>query len=163
MAIVLSLPTTLNGRTFDERSTVIFLAAAVVVATLLGQGLTLGPLLRGLGLAQTAERRRAEAIAQMQVTEAGLARLDEMAEAGEVDDSTANLYRQLLELRLDRVRVALGDAHEDAVADTRAVRRELVRAEQEKLAELYQSGRISDQIRRSIAGTLDLQEEPPLQ
>lgn len=163
LAIVLSLPTTLNGRTFDERSTVIFLAAAVVVATLLGQGLTLGPLLRRLGLAQTAERRRAEAIAQMQVTEAGLARLDEMAEAGEVDDSTANLYRQLLELRLDRVRVALGDAHEDAVADTRAVRRELVRAEQEKLAELYQSGRISDQIRRSIAGTLDLQEERPLQ
>lgn len=162
LAIVLSLPATLDGRPFEERTTLIFLAAAVVVATLLGQGLTMAPLLQGLGLAQTEQRQRAEAAARVQVTEAGLARIDEMAEAGEVDEETASMYRQLLELRLDRVRAALGDADEDEVVDTGRIRRQLVRAQREKLAELYRSGKISDQVRRSISASLDLQEQSPL-
>ena len=162
LAIVFSLPATLGGRPFEERTTLIFLAAAVVVATLLGQGLTLAPLLRVLGLSKTEERQRAEATARVQVTEAGLARLDEMAEAGEVDESTASMYRQLLELRLDRVRVALGDASADDVVDTGRIRRQLVEAQRHKLNQLYQSGKISDQVRRSISGTLDLQEQSPL-
>ena len=162
LAIVFSLPATLDGRPFDERPTLIFLAAAVVVATLLGQGLTLPPLLRALGLAQTEERQRVEATARVQVTEAGMARLDQMAEAGEIDENTANLYRQLLELRLDQIRVRLGDADEDDVVDTRRIRQELVRAQRERLNELYDSGKISDQVRRSISGTLDLQEQAPL-
>lgn len=162
LAIVFSLPATLHGRPFEERTTLIFLAAAVVVVTLLGQGLTLAPLLGALGLAQTRERQRVEARARVQVTEAGLARLDEMAEAGEVDEATANVYRQLLELRLDQVRVRLGDASEEDVVDTGRIRRELVRAQRDMLNELYDGGKISDQVRRSIAGTLDLQEQAPL-
>jgi Na+/H+ antiporter len=161
LAIVLTVPTTLNGEPFGERSTLIFLAAVVVMATLIGQGLTLAPLLRALGLAQSERHQRAEASARAKVTEAGLARLDELAEAGEVDEDTANVYRQLLEMRLDRVRVALGDASEDDVVDTAGLSRELVRAERDKLAELYRSGQISDEIRRSISRSLDLQEPRP--
>ena len=74
--------------------------------------------MRALGLAQGEQRQRAEASARAKVTEAGLARLDELAEAGQVDEDTASVYRQLLEMRLDRVRVALGDASEDDVVDT---------------------------------------------
>jgi Na+/H+ antiporter len=161
LAVALSLPVTLHGRTFTERSTLIFLAAVVVVATLVGQGLTLGPLLRALGLAQTQQRRRAEASARAKVTEAGLARLDELAEAGAVDEDTATVYRQLFEMRLERVRAALGDGGEDGAADTSGFRRELVRAQRDKLAELYRNGEISDNIRRSISRTLDLQEPRP--
>jgi len=161
LAIALTIPTTLNSRPFTERPTLVFLAAIVVMGTLIGQGLTLGPLLRALGLAQSDRHRRAEASARAKVTEAGLARLDELAETGEVDEDTANVYRQLLEMRLDRVRVALGDAHEDDVADTAGLSRELVRAERAKLAELYRNGQISNEIRRSISRTLDLQEPRP--
>jgi CPA1 family monovalent cation:H+ antiporter len=161
LAIALSLPATLNGRPIEERSTLIFLAAVVVVATLIGEGLTLAPLLRALGLAQGAERQRAEAAARAKVTEAGLARLDELAGAGEVDEETANVYRQLFEMRLDRVRVVLGDASEDDVVDTSGFRQELLRAQRAKLTELYRSGKISDEIRRSISRTLDLQEPRP--
>jgi hypothetical protein len=78
-----------------------------------------------------------------------------------VDEDTANVYRQLLEMRLDRVRVALGDVREDDVADTVGLSRELVRAEREKLAELYRNGQISNEIRRSISRALDLQEPRP--
>jgi Na+/H+ antiporter len=161
LAVALSLPLTLNGRPFGERSTLIFLAAVVVVVTLVGQGLTLGPLVRALGLAQGEQRQRAEASARAKVTEAGLARLDELAEAGQVDEDTANLYRQLFEMRLERVRVVLGDASADDVPDTRELRQELLGAQRDKLAQLYRDGRISDDIRRSIAGSLDAQEQRP--
>ncbi len=158
LAIALTLPVTVSGRPFGERSTLIFLAACVVVATLIGQGLTLAPLLRALGLAQTEQHQRAEASARAKVTEAGLARLDEMAEDGRVDEDTANVYRQLLELRLDRVRTALGDESRDQSADVHSLRQELVRAQRDKLDELYRTRKITDEIRRSISRTLDMQE-----
>jgi CPA1 family monovalent cation:H+ antiporter len=160
LAIALTLPVTLRGAPFQERSTLIFLAAAVVVVTLIGEGLTLAPLLRVLRLAQSEAHHEQEVRARARVTEAGLARLDELAEAGEVDEDTANVYRQLFEMRLDRVRVALGDVDEGEVTDTRRFRRELVAAQRAKLNELYRKRKINDEIRRNIARTLDIQEGP---
>jgi len=63
-------------------------------------------------------------------------------------------------LRLERVRAALGD---DGDGDgsrppTSGIRRELVRAQRAKLEELYRNRKINDEIRRSIALTLDLQD-----
>jgi hypothetical protein len=57
--------------------------------------------------------------------------------------------------------VALGDASEDDVVDTAGLSRELVRAERDKLAQLYRDGEISNEVRRSISRTLDLQEPRP--
>jgi len=161
LAIALTLPLTLHGRPLDERATLIFLTAVVVLVTLLGEGLTLAPLLQALGLAQGEERVRREASARAKVTEAGLARLDELAEAGEVDEDTANVYRQLFEMRLDRVRAILGDGDEEELPDTRALRAELLRAQRIKLEELYEKRKISDEIRRTIARSLDQQEPRP--
>jgi CPA1 family monovalent cation:H+ antiporter len=162
LAIALTIPLQVRGAPFAERPTLIFLAAVVVVVTLTGEGLTLAPLLRALGLAEGEKQRRAEAAARAKVTEAGLARLDELAEAGAVDEDTASVYRQLFEMRLERVRAVLGDADgaADGGPDSRSFRGELVRAQRDKLAELYQAGKISDEIRRSISTTLDLQAGP---
>jgi len=161
LAIALTLPTKLNGRPFDERATLIFLTAVVVLATLIGEGLTLAPLVRALGLAQGEQRLRREASARAKVTEAGLARLDELAEAGEVDEDTANVYRQLFELRLDRVRAILGDVAEEDIPDTSAFRAELLHAQRVKLEQLYRDRKISDEIRRTISRSLDQQEPRP--
>jgi len=161
LAIALTLPTTLNGRPFGERATLIFLTAVVVLVTLIGEGLTMAPLLRALGLAQGEENLRREASARAKVTEAGLARLDELAEAGAVDEDTANVYRQLFEMRLDRVRAILGDVDEEELPDTRAFRAELLQAQRDKLAELCQKRKITDEIRRTIAQSLDRQDPRP--
>jgi Na+/H+ antiporter len=164
LAIALTLPLEAYGQRFTERPTLVFLAAVVVVVTLVGQGLSLGPLLGALGLAQGDERRRREAVARQRVTEAGLARLDELAEAGEVDEDTANVYRQLFELRLERVRAALGDDDDNAgtggAPRTSGIRHQLVSAQRAKLDELYRNRKINDEIRRAITLTLDLQDGP---
>jgi CPA1 family monovalent cation:H+ antiporter len=159
LAIALTLPlTTSAGHPLTQRSTLIFLAAVVVVVTLIGEGLTLAPLIHALGLGEGEEQHRREMRARAKVAEAGLARLDQLAEAGEVDEDTANVYRQLFEMRLERVRAALGDDDGDGPADTSSFRAELVRAQRVKLEDLYQKRKISDEIRRSISRTLDLQE-----
>jgi len=150
--------TTTDGLPLTQRPTLIFLAAVVVVVTLIGEGLTLAPLVRALGLGEGEEQRRREMRARAKVTEAGLARLDQLAEAGEVDEDTANVYRQLFEMRLERVRAALGDDDGDGPADTSSFRAELVRAQRAKLEDLYRTRKISDEIRRSISRALDLQE-----
>jgi Na+/H+ antiporter len=171
LAIALTLPGTLDGRPFAPRSALVLLAAVVVVVTLIGEGLTLAPLLRALGLAQGDQHRRMEATARARVTEAGLARLDELAEAGEVDEDTAGLYRQLFEMRLDRVRAVLDDTGPGAGGDgsgrpddaaRRGVRAELLSAQRAQLDQLYRGGKITDEVRRSISRTLDLQEPRPL-
>jgi len=162
LAIALTLPTTLRGRPFEERATLIFLTAVVVLVTLIGEGLTLAPLLSALGLAQGEEKVRREAAARAKVAEAGLARLDELAEAGAVDEDTANVYRQLFEMRLDRVRAILDDDVDEAeLPDTRTLRAELMRAQRDKLEELYRKRKISDEIRRTIAQSLDSQDPRP--
>jgi CPA1 family monovalent cation:H+ antiporter len=163
LAIALTLPLTVGGHEFAERPTLIFLAAVVVVVTLIGQGLTLPPLLRAFGLAEGDEQRRREALARQRVTEAGLAKLDQLAEDGQVDEDTANVFRQLFEMRLERVRAVLDDIDGDGAAGSSAprnsaIRHELVRAERDKLSELYRTGKISDEIRRAISLTLDLQD-----
>jgi CPA1 family monovalent cation:H+ antiporter len=149
LAIALTLPLTVGGHPFTERPTLIFLAFA--------------PLLRGLGLVMHQEHREREARARTQVIEAGLARIDEMAEAEEVDEDTANVYRQLFEMRLDRARATLEDEDDEDGEGARhfdmtAFRAELVRAERAKLAQLYQDRKVTDEIRRSISRTLDMQE-----
>jgi hypothetical protein len=71
------------------------------------------------------------------------------------------VYRQLLELRLERVRAALGDDDGASGAPSASgLRRELVRAQRAKLEELYRNRKINDEIRRSIALTLDVQDGP---
>jgi hypothetical protein len=64
-------------------------------------------------------------------------------------------------MQLDRAKVVLGDASEDHVADTAGLRRQLVQAQRDELADLYRNGEIGEQIRRSISRGLDLEEPRP--
>lgn len=156
LAIALTLPLNVHGKPFAERPTLIFLAAVVVVVTLIGEGLTLAPVLRVMGLVRGQEYRIREGRARIRVIEAGLARLDEMAESGEVDETTANMYRQMLELRMDRARRMADDA-DGEFHDTAEFRAEVAQAQHEKLDQLYRDRKVNDEIRRSISRSIDIQ------
>lgn len=152
LAIALSIPLDV-----ENRPLLIFLAACVVLVTLLGQGPMLAPLLRFLGLGEGEAVLREEATAREATLEAALARLDELAADDKVDEHTAEVYRQLFELRLDRVRSVLDDDEEEDTRPKGWLRKELVKAQREKLGQLYRKGRISADTMRKLGHELDLE------
>ena len=84
LAAAFALPLTVDGgEPLPGRELLLLCAYLVVLVTLVGQGLTFGPLLRLLGLRDDrAGRLRARGEARVAATEAALRQLDDMAEDG---------------------------------------------------------------------------------
>lgn len=166
LAIALSLPAAVG----PDRELHVLLTALVVLVTLVGQAPLLPVLLRRFGLVETDRRRREAMIARKAAANAALARLDEMAEEEDVDEKTADAFRQMLELRLERVEYFLEEMEADdgegeefredrgePPGSTR-VRNELVRAQRAKLHSLYSKGKIGAGTLRQVGNELDFAE-----
>ncbi len=79
MAAALAIPLhTDSGADFPDRDLIIFLTYSVLLATLVGQGLTLGPLIRMLGIEDDGAEEREEVAARVRVAEAAIARTAEL-------------------------------------------------------------------------------------
>ena len=82
LVLALSIPfVTTSGAPFPGREVVIFITFVVILVTLVGQGLTLRPLIRKLGLQPDRADAFEETNARLQTARAALARLDEIEEA----------------------------------------------------------------------------------
>ena len=80
LAAALSIPlTAASGTPLPQRDLILVLATAVIVVSLIVQGLTLEPLVRRAGIARTADVRHEQTVARLRLAEAALARLDELA------------------------------------------------------------------------------------
>jgi CPA1 family monovalent cation:H+ antiporter len=159
LAMVLSLPVTVHGVPLRGRGELIFLAAVIVFVTLIGQATTLPALLRRFGSAEADRARIEQMEARRGIVETALARIGQLAEAGRIDDRTARTFRQLYEDRLERLRAELDEeAEEDRLADAGMVRREIVRAQRNKLRRLYRKGKISAGTRRAVGRRIDLED-----
>ncbi len=80
LVAALALPLSLAaGQPFTQRDLVIFFTFAVILVTLVGQGLSLVPIIRLLGLERDSSLEREHALAHLVATRAALARLDELA------------------------------------------------------------------------------------
>ncbi|HET7470825.1 MAG TPA: Na+/H+ antiporter, partial [Gemmatimonadales bacterium] len=82
LAVALSLPRgTALGQPFPGRDLIIFITFAVILVTLIGQGLTLPALIRRLGVAVVAGRAEDQEIAaERRMARAALERLEDLAE-----------------------------------------------------------------------------------
>jgi CPA1 family monovalent cation:H+ antiporter len=90
LVVALSIPfTTASGAPFPGRDIVIFLTFTVILVTLVGQGLTLKPLIRSLGLVPDREEELEEISARLQTARAALARLEEVGSKSSADDGDA--------------------------------------------------------------------------
>ena len=79
LAAALALPLTLpSGEPFPGRNLLIFLTFAVILATLVGQGLSLPLIIRGLGIAGEGGQVGEEAHARLFLAEAALARMAQL-------------------------------------------------------------------------------------
>jgi len=89
LVLALSIPfATANGAPFPGRDVVIFLTFAVILVTLVGQGLTLGPLIRWLALEPDQIEAREEAEARLRTARVGLQQLDDIASGKRASDHT---------------------------------------------------------------------------
>jgi monovalent cation/hydrogen antiporter len=145
----------------DERPEILLLTFGVIAATLLGQGLTLPPLLRRLALPGPNEWSPDEALARLEAAHAALDRLDELEEEGAADEP----LRRLRELYRARFAVCVAVLGGDLPADGRselheygAMRRELIAVERASLLGLRNDGRVRQDVVRRVERDLDLEE-----
>jgi Na+/H+ antiporter len=159
MAVPLQLA---DGSPFPDRDLVIVAAAAVIVVTLILQGMSLPWLLRRLGIARE-DTREQEQLARLQAARAALAALDDYAIAEGADDGAIELLRARYTARARRLEVAdedranwvSGGAHDPRYL---ALRLQLLDVERSAVLELRQQGRISAAVYRVIERGLDLEE-----
>jgi CPA1 family monovalent cation:H+ antiporter len=160
LAAALSIPlAAASGAALPRRDIVLVLATGVIVVTLVLQGLTLEPLARFAGIARPAAAGHEETIARLRMAEAGLARLDELAESDATPDAVVDRLRVGLENRIGhtRARADGGEPPEPDLRTEREVRRDLIDAENAELTRLYEDGTISEPVRRRLQHALDLE------
>jgi len=160
LAAALSIPlTTTDGTPLPQRDLILVLATAVIVISLVVQGLTLEPLVRVAGIARPGDALQEEAAARLRLAQAALARLDELAEEGAAADEAIDRARAGLQARIGRARARVGDgqAPEPGRLTDRELRRALNAAEHAELARLYDEAAISAATRQSLQRGLDLE------
>ncbi|WP_405584443.1 Na+/H+ antiporter [Streptomyces sp. NBC_01190] len=158
LAAALSIPLTAHdGSALPGRPLVLVLTTAVVVLTLVVQGLTLGGVVGRSGLALEPEHTaREEAGARDALDRAALARVDQLAGLETHPEAALLGIRRHLVARLDNTEDGpTGDRLEEAYV---GLRREVIRVANEELRQLYTAHRISDTTRRRLQHELDLAE-----
>jgi Na+/H+ antiporter len=146
----------------EERPEILLLTFGVILVTLLGQGLTLPPLLKRLKLPAANPWSPDEATARLEAAQAALDRLDELEEEG----AAAEPLRRLRELYRTRFALCVavlggGELPEDGRAELHeygAMRRELIAVERASLLALRNEGRVRLEIVRKVERDLDLDE-----
>jgi monovalent cation/hydrogen antiporter len=164
LAAALAVPLTIDtGDPFPGRSLILFLTFAVIVGTLVVQGLTLPAVIRLLDLEDDGvDDAREEAKARIHAASAALLRLDELADEDWVRPDTAERVRGGYDFRRDRFSARL-DGHDRGSIEARSqdfqrLRRELLSAERAAVQELRRSGEISDEVARRVERDLDLED-----
>ena len=165
LAAIFTLPLTIDsGRPFPDRDLLLFCTFVVVVVTLVGQGVTFGPIARALGVrADPADAAELRNEARAAAAQAGLDRLDQLAEDPELPAHELAGLRSTLETRLRRYRQdeedpevsPVGSPGHEAVLDAR---RAVIDAEREELLRWRDAGRLPDTTLRVLERELDHEE-----
>ena len=164
LAAALALPLqTDSGEPFPGRDLILFLTFAVILVTLVGQGLTLPYVIRLLGIEDDGRDEREDAKARIHAAEAALVRLEELVDEEWVRDDTAERVRGAYRFRTNRFRARLDDGDDGSIEsrsqDYQRLRRELLEAERRALVELRRTGVINNEVWLRVGRDLDLEDQ----
>lgn len=149
---------------FPERELLVFLAFVVILATLVGQGLSLPWLIRRTGVGDDGSAAHEELHAREAATDAALQRLDQLG--GEIPGH-APLIEQLRDRyahRAEHYQRAHGHADQDGAEDDaeerdhETIRRAVIAAERLAIIGLRDRGTIGDEALRRVERDLDLED-----
>ena len=159
LAAALAVPLSVGAR-----PQIIFLTFALILITIVGQGLSLPYIVRALKLEHPRRWSDEEAVARMEAAQSALDRLDEMEQEGRASESQLKRLRDLYRARFRMCQAVLGGedpevaAREQKLADYGLLRRELIGIEREELLTLRSAGRLRHETLRMIERDLDLEE-----
>jgi monovalent cation/hydrogen antiporter len=157
LAAALAVPATVA-----ERPQILLITFGVILLTLVGQGLTLGPLLRILALPGPNQWSPDEATIRLEAAQSALDRLDELEEEGAAEEPLRRL-RELYRRRFATCVAVLGggDMPENGRAELQqygAMRKDLIAAERATLLDIRNTGEIPNAVVRKVERDLDLEE-----
>ena len=163
LAAALALPLTIqNGAPFPERDLILFLTFIVILATLVGQGLSLPWLIRWLGLEDDKGAEAEEREARLKANRAALARLNEPAPP---DPAKANARQRLRVEYEDRIRQLEADQPRNAdhprhlfSSEYESLSSEALQLERHMILKLRNENVINDEVLRRIQRDIDLAE-----
>jgi Na+/H+ antiporter len=157
LAAALSVPLAVT-----ERAEIVYVTFVVILVTLVGQGVTLPLLLRGLGLQGGRPWSPDEAVARLEAAQAALDRIDELEEEGASEEQLRRM-RELYRARFRACQAVLGGESDgrpppDPRLSYGELRRELIRVERDALLGLRAAGRVRPEALRNVQRDLDLDE-----
>ena len=166
LAAALSIPVTVHGAAFPHRDLLLVVTTSAILVTLVGQGVSLEPMVRRLGVSDDpATRIRDDARARYGAARAALTRLDELLDVEAIPRIIATRLRAELEQQIASTEHLANGAADALAADAvdqdvtyRAVRRDLLAAQTAELLRLRADGAISETARRKVQRELDLWE-----
>jgi CPA1 family monovalent cation:H+ antiporter len=145
-----------------QRDLLIFLTFAVILATLVGQGLTLPFVIRKLGVAADGGTAHEEGHVRLAAADAAVARLDQLATEFpghmELIDALRAQYSHRAQ-HLDELHEEgpWTDAEQELI-EHRQIRRAVIDAERETIIRMRDGGAVSDDAFRAVERDLDLEE-----
>jgi len=163
LAAALSIPIDAGGGAFPDRGLVLLATFAVILVTLVGQGLTLPWVISCLGIAEYGKKeadtdKRREINARLASIDAALARLDNLEGAVSAPETVGALRRRNQDRRAYFVAACRDVAHGDISNAAAALQLQFLDAERGSIADIYGRGEINDEARRRIERELDLED-----
>ena len=163
LAAALAIPQTIDGGgAFPQRDLIIFLTYAVILATLILQGLTLPGLIKVLGVEDDGNLEQRESKARILAARAALDRIEELRGQDWVRDDTADRMRGIYDFRIRRFSARFDDEDDGAIDEQsyayQRLRRKVLEAERAEIIRLRNVGKINDEIMRRLERDLDLED-----
>jgi CPA1 family monovalent cation:H+ antiporter len=147
-----------EGSVFPYRDLTLFLAFAAILFTLVGQGLTLAPIVRAFGQGRGHHGGDGRA-ARVRAAEAALEALARMEQSGAADAALIQPVRAEYQARL--AGLAQADGHAEPAppgADLAGVRKAAINAERRALLTLAKDHALDEHLLNELLDALDLAE-----
>jgi CPA1 family monovalent cation:H+ antiporter len=158
LAAALALPAST-----PQRDLVVFLTFAVILGTLVVQGLTLPAVIRRLGVHGDDGEAREELKARLVATQAAMVRIEELEAEDWTRQDTLERMTNLYRYRHRRLKARAGkiedDGYEDRSLAYQRVVREVLEAQRSAVVQLRNEGTISNDVMHRIERELDLEDQ----
>jgi Na+/H+ antiporter len=165
LAAALALPLhTDAGAPLPGRALIQFITFALILVTVVGQGLTLPWLIRRLGVVEDGSEEEGEEVrARLVIARAAIERVDELEAEEWTREGTVERVRRLYEFRQRRFKIRAGkiddeDGLEEGSLAYQRLMHEIYAAQRRELVRLRNEREISVEVMRRVERELDLEE-----